>query len=97
MEASFKLNHADFPSLPTSTVSKPVSYFSSSLSFTTASNSFSNKVRAISIKSLTKSSNKPFPRATPICLGNFARKHLHNPSQSLTFDLACNVPTKLKH
>ena len=54
MAASFKLNHADFPPLLNSTVSKPVSYVSSSLSFTTVSRSFSNKVRAISFKSLTK-------------------------------------------
>ena len=46
--------------------------------------------------SLTKASNKPFPRATRFCPGNFAPKHLHSLSQSLAFDLACNVPTKLK-
>ena len=97
MAASFKLNHADFPPLLNSTVSKPVSYVSSSFSFTTVSRSFSNKVRAISFKSLTKASNKPFPRATRFCPGNFAPKHLNNPSQSLAFDLACNIPTKLKH
>ena len=45
----------------------------------------------------TKASDKPFPRATRFCPGNFAPKHLHNPSQSLAFDLACNVTTKLKH
>ena len=49
--AYFKLTHTDFPPLPNSTVSKPVSNVSSSISFTTASNSFSNKVRAISFKS----------------------------------------------
>ena len=97
MAASFKLNHADFPPLLNSTVSKPVSYVSSSFSFTTVSRSFSNKVRAISFKSLTKASNKPFPRATRFCPGNFAPKHLNNPSQSLAFDLARNIPTKLKH
>ena len=97
MAASFKLNHADFPPLLNSTVSKPVSYVSSSFSFTTVSRSFSNKVRAISFKSLTKNNNKPFLRATCFCPGNFAPKHLHNPSQSLAFDLACNVTTKLKH
>ena len=97
MAASFKLNHADFPPLLNSTVSKPVSYVSSSFSFTTVSRSFSNKVRAISFKSLTKASNKPFPRATRFCTGNFAPKHLNNPSQSLAFDLARNIPTKLKH
>ena len=47
MAASFKLNHADFPPLLNSTVSKPVSYVSSLLSFTTVSRYFSNKVRAI--------------------------------------------------
>ena len=61
MTASFKLNHADFIPLLNSTVSKPVSYVSSSLSFTTASRFFPNKVKAISLKSVTKSSNKPFP------------------------------------
>ena len=45
----------------------------------------------------TKASDKPFPRATRFCPGNFAPKHLHNPSQSLAFDLAHNVPPKLKH
>ena len=45
----------------------------------------------------TKASDKPFPRATRFCPGNFAPKHLHNPSQSLAFDLARNVPAKLKH
>ena len=95
MAASFKLNHADFPSLLNSTVCKPLSYVSSSLSFKTASRSFSNKVRAISFTSLTKANNKPFPRATRFCPGNFAPKHLHNSSQSLVLDLACNVPTKL--
>ena len=59
--------------------------------------SFSNKVRTISFKSLTKASNKPFPKATRFCPGNVAPKHLHNPSQSLVFYLARNVPTKLKH
>ena len=34
---------------------------------------------------------------THFCPGNFAPKYLHNPSQSLAFDLARNVPTKLKH
>ena len=97
MAVSFKLNHADFPTLLNSTVSKPVSSVSSSLSCATASRSFSNKVRAISFKSLTKNNNKPFLRATCFCPGNFAPKHLHNPSQSLAFDLACNVTTKLKH
>ena len=97
MAVSFKLNHVDFPPLLNSTVSKPVSSVSSSLSCTTASRSFFNKVRAISFKSLTKNSNKPFLRAARFCPGNFAPKHLHNPSQSLAFDLARNVPTKLKH
>ena len=97
MAASFKLNHADFPPLLNSTVSKPVSFFSSSLSCATASRSFSNKVSSISFKSLTKANDKPFPWITRFCPGDFAPKHLHNPSQSLTFDLACNVSTKLKH
>ena len=96
MAVSFKLNHVDFPPLP-NTVSKLLSYVSYSLSFITVSRSFFNKVRAISFKSLTKASNKPFPRATRFCTGNFAPKHLHNPSQSLAFDLARNIPTKLKH
>ena len=52
MAVSFKLNHADFPTLLNSTVSKPVSSVSSSLSCTTASRSFSNKVTAISFLSL---------------------------------------------
>ena len=97
MASSFKLNHADFPPLLKSTFSKPVSYVSSSLSFTTASRSFSNEVRAISFKSLTEVINKPFLMATHFCPGNFVPKHLHNPSQSLAFDLAHNVPPKLKH
>ena len=97
MPASFKLNHADFPPLLNSTLSKPVSYVCSSLSYTTVSRSFFNKVRAILFNSLTKASNKPFPRATCFCPGNFVPKHLHNPSQSLAFDLARKVPTKLKH
>ena len=97
MAASFKLNHADFPPLLNSTVSKPVSFFSSSLSCAPASRSFSNKVSSISFKSLTKASDKPFPWITRFCPGDFAPKHLHNPSQLLTFDLACNVSTKLKH
>ena len=97
MAASFKLNHARFRPFLNFTVLKPVSYVSSSLSFTTASRTFSNRVRAISFKSLTKASKKPFPRATLFCLGNFAPKHLHNLSQSLAFDLAREVPTKLKH
>ena len=93
MGASFNLNHADFLPLLNSTVFKPVSSVSSSISCTTASRSFSNKVNVLSFKSLTKASNKSFPRAT----GNFAPKHLHNPSQSFVFDLARNVPTKYKH
>ena len=67
------------------------------VSFTTASRSFSNKVSALPFKSLTKASNKPFPSTTRFCPGNFAPKHLHNPLQLLVFDLACNVPTRLKH
>ena len=97
MAASFKLKHADFPPLLNFTVSRPVSYVSFWLLFTTASRSFYNKVRANSFKSLTKVSNKPFPGTTRFCSGNFAPKHLHNPSQSLSFDLARNVATKLKH
>ena len=97
MPASFKLNHADFSPLLNSTLSKPLSYVCSSLSFTTVSRSFFNKVRAISFNSLTKASNKLFPRATCFCPGNFVPKHLHSPSQSLEFGLARNVPTKLKH
>ena len=97
MGVSFKLNHADYPPLFSSAVFRPVSSVSSSLSFTTASRSFSNKVTAISLKSLTKAINEPFPRATRFCPGNFAPKHLHNPSQSLAFDLARKVQTKLKH
>ena len=97
MAVIFKLNHTDFPPLLNSTVLKPLSSVSSSLSCATASRSFSNKVSALSFKSLTKDSNKSFPKATRFCPGNFAPKHLHNPSQSLVFDLARNVPTKLKH
>ena len=97
MAVSFKLNHADFPSLLNFTVSEPVSSVSSSLLCTTASRSFSNKVSALPFKSLTKASNKPFPSAARFCPGNFTPKHLHNPSQSLVFDLARNVPTRLKH
>ena len=97
MTASFKLNHADFPPLLNSTAPKPISYVSSSHSFTTISRSFSNKLRTISFKSPTKTSNKPFPRATRFFPGNFAPKHLHNHSQSLVFDLARKVPTKLNH
>ena len=77
MAVSFKLNHIDF-----STVSSPVSSVFSSLSSTTTSKSFPNKVSAISFKSLTKASNKPFPRATRLCSGNFTPEHLHNLSQS---------------
>ena len=87
MAVSFKLSKADFPPLHNSTVSKPVSSVSSLLPFTTASRSFSNKVSAISFKSLPKASNKPFPMATRFFPGNFAPNHLHNPSQSLVFDL----------
>ena len=86
MSVSFKLNHPDSPSLLDSTVSKPVSSASSSLLCTTAPRSFSNQVSAISFKSHTKASNKPFPRGTRFCPGNFAIKHLHNLSQSLVFD-----------
>ena len=59
------------------------------LSCTPASRSFSNEVSALSFKSHTKASNKPFPRATRFLPGNYARKHLHNPSQSLVFDFIC--------
>ena len=97
MEVLIKLNHTDFPPLLSSTVSKPVSSVPFSLSCITASRSFSNKVSALSFKYLTKDCNKSFPRATRFYPGNFAPKHLHNPSQSLVFDLARNVPTKLKH
>ena len=62
MAVPFKLNHADFPPLLNSAVSNPVSFVSSSLSCT--SRSFSYKVSAISFKSLTRASNKPFSRAT---------------------------------
>ena len=64
MAVSFKLNHADFPSLLNSTVSKPVSSVFSLLSCTTISRSFSIKVCALLFKSLTKASDKPFPSAT---------------------------------
>ena len=100
MAASFKLNHADFPPLLNSTVSKPVSYAPSSLS--TASRSFSNIVRAISFKSLTKASKKPFPRATRFCPGNFVPKHfLIHPNRShlillVTFQLNSNITLFVK-
>ena len=58
---------------------------------------FISALSALSFKSLTKTSNKSFRRATRFCPGNFAPKYLHNPSQSLVFDLARNVPAKLKH
>ena len=67
MAVFFKLNHADFPPLPNSTDSKFVSSASSSLSCTTVSRSFSNKVSALSFKSLTNASNKSFPRTTHFC------------------------------
>ena len=86
MGVSFNLKHADFPPLLNSTFSKPVASGSSSLSCTSASRSFSNKVSAISFKSLTKDGNKP--RVTRFYPGNFAPNHLDNPSQSLVFDLA---------
>ena len=66
------------------------------LSCPTTSRPFSNKVSAVSFKSLTKASNKPFASATCFSPGNFA-DHLHNPPQTLVFDIARNVPTKLKH
>ena len=97
MAVYFKLNHADFPPFLNSTVSKLVSFVSDSLSCTNASRSFSNKVRSISFKSLTKSSSKPFPRVNCFCSKNVAPKHLHNLFRLLVFDLACNVPAKLKH
>ena len=59
------------------------------LSCTPASRSFSDEVSALSFKSHTKASNKPFPRATRFLPGTFARKHLHNPSQSLVFEFIC--------
>ena len=62
MAVPFKLNHADFPPLLNSAVSNPVSFVSSSLSCTPRS--FSNRVSAISFKSLTRAINKPFSRAT---------------------------------
>ena len=52
MAVPFKLNHADFPPLLNSAVYNPVSFVSSSLSCT--SRSFSNRVSAISFKSLTR-------------------------------------------
>ena len=94
---SFKLNHTDFPPLRNSNVSKSVYPVSFSLSCTVASRSFSNRVSAISFKSLTKASNKLFLRAICFCPGNFDSKHLHNLSQLLVFDLAGNAPTKLKY
>ena len=60
MAASYKPNHADFPLLLNSTVSKPVSYVSSLLSFTSASRSFSNKVKDISLSLLLKTVIKLF-------------------------------------
>ena len=96
MAVSFKLNHADFPPLVNSAASKPVSSVSSSLSCATGSRSFPNKVGAISFKSLTKASNKSFPSVSRFYSGNFAPKHLHNPSQLPVFDLARNVPAKVK-
>ena len=52
---------------------------------------------SIWFKSITKATNKSFPRATLFCPGNFTPKHLHNPPQSLVFDLARNVPTKIRN
>ena len=94
---SFKLNQSDFPPLLNSAVFKPVSFVFSMLSCTTASRFFSNKVSAISFKSLTKASNKPLPRATRFCPGISAPKHLNNPTKPLLFDLAHNVPTNLNY
>ena len=97
MAVSFTLNHAGFPPLLNSSFFKPVSSLSSLLSCANTSMSFSIKVRAVSFKSPTKVSNKRFPRTIHFCPRSFTPKHLHNPSQSLVFDLACNVRTKLKH
>ena len=80
-----------------STVSKPVSFVSCLVSCITVLKSFSNKVIALSFKSLTKVSNKLFLSATRFCPGNFAPDHLHNLSLLLVFAFACNVPTKLEH
>ena len=97
MAVSFKLNHTDFTPLLNSTVSKPVSSVSFSLSCTTASRFFSNKVSALSFKSRTKASNKSFPGATRFCPGNFALKHLQDPSNRsylillITFQLNSNI------
>ena len=77
-------------------MSQPGTFVSVLLLCTTASRSFSNIVGAISFKSLPRAFNKSYPRAIFFFPGNFA-KHLHNPSQSLVFNLARNVPTKIKH
>ena len=72
MAMSFKLNDANFPSLFNSTVSVPVYSVSSFLSCTTTSRSFSNHGCALSFKSLSKPSDKPFFSATKFSPGNFA-------------------------
>ena len=65
------------------------------LSCATTSRSFSNKVSAVSFKSLTKASIT-FSQCHLLFSWKLCCKHLHNP-QTLVFDLARKVPTKLKH
>ena len=46
---------------------------------------------------MPKVSNKPSPWPLAFFPGNFSPKHLSNSSQLVVFDLARNVPIKLKH
>ena len=84
MAVSFKLNNFDFPSLPFSIVSKPVSSVPASLLFATACSSFSY-VSALSHKSLSDLANvcdgivcssnvyssKPIGPSKPVCFNSF--------------------------
>ena len=84
MTVSFKLNNLDFPPLPFSIVSKPVSSVPASLSFATACSSFSY-VSALSHKSLSDLANvcdgtvcssnvypsKPIGPSKPVCFNSF--------------------------
>ena len=96
MTMSFKLNHADSPPLLNSTVSKLL-LFLSPLRFHVLLHQGLCLINFALFKSITKASNKPFSRVTRFYPGSFAPKHLHNPSQLLVFDLARNVPNRLKH
>ena len=91
MAVSFKLNHADFPTLPFPSASNLVSSNSASLPFFTACKHFP---RDINTRSFAIVTNAPISSVPHISQDNLYAKLILNPFKLPISNLACNIPIK---